>query len=491
MNFVWITLDGAGLPLAQRLVEEGHKVTVYIAHENCKQLYDGMIEKADNLNFLAKDSERRTYIILDHVGFIKPALKLRKIVRTMGELGDHLRELGFKVFGASVFTERLELDRAFAKEVCQLVGIAVPKTVEFHSLKEALEFVRNNKGRWVFKPDNNVAPTFVATEPDSSDLIEHILTLIHDKGLSNNTSGVLEEHIDGVECSIEGWYQYGDIIPGSLNITLETKVAFPGQIGPAVGCSTSAVCPVLGNSPLFLQTLAKLAGVFKRFNVTAPVDINTITPPPPKPGEINPVFLEFCGGRFGYSAIFEFMELLENDLGELLINILDRKPVNIRLRAAWGYGIRVWHPPAPWHADDKEVQKAVMKEIEGTRVWISKRAPKEIHKHIWWQDVKLTTVKRDEGERQVMVLVGTDGTICEITGVGQTIPKAAAMAEYFLKFLRTEHGEHYGRVDGGQPIQYRWGVIQSWKLVTPPFKSQKRQEVASSSSSQALSLSAS
>jgi len=490
MNFLWITLDGAGLPLAQRLAAEGHKVVVYIAHEKCKDLYEGMITKVDNLNFLAKDSERKHYIILDHVGLLKPALKLRKIVRTMGELGDHLRELGFKVFGASVFTERLELDRGFAKEVCQIAGIAIPKTIQFHSLTEALNIVQQNKGRWVFKPDNNVAPTFVSSEPDSSDLIEHLQTILHDKELPHNISGVLEEYIDGVECSLEGWYQYGELIEGSLNITLETKVAFPGQVGPAVGCSTSAVCSVLPSSLLFTQTLAKLAGIFRHFRVTAPVDINTITPSPAKTKTIQPIFLEFCGGRFGYSAIFEFMELFQGDFAELLKNILDNKKVSIRLRPAWGYGIRVWHPPAPWTPEDPEIQRIIMREIEGTRVWISRRAPKEIHRHLWWQDVKEITVRRGDKEQKQMVIAGTDGTICEITGVGSTIPKAAAMAEYYLKFLRTEHGDHYARVDGGSPLQYRWGVIQSWRLVVSPFKSQKVSSSASDAAS-SPSLSAS
>ena len=485
MRFVWITLDGAGLPLAQRLIEEGHEVIVYIANQSCAQLYDGILPKAENLNFLAKDSERKSYIILDHVGFLKPALTLRQRVRTMGELGDHLRDLGFKVFGCNRFTERLELDRNFAKEVCEIVGIKIPRTLTFSSLQEALQLLQQNRGRWVFKPDNNVAPTYVAQEPDSSDLIMHIQTLIEDKALPGQVSGVLEEYVDGVECSLEGWYQYGDIIPGSLNITLETKVAFPHQTGPTVGCSTSAVCPVRPSSLLFMKTLARLAGVFKRFKVTAPVDINTITPPPKGKEEPEPVFLEFCGGRFGYSAIFEFMELLENELGQLLADILDKKPVTISLKAAWGYGIRVWHPPAPWHPDDKELAKAVFKKIEGTYIFLSPRAPKEIHRHIWWQDVKL----EDKNGKQLLVLVGTDGTICEITGVGSTIPKAAAQAEYFYKFLHTEHNDHWARLDGGQPQQYRWGVLQSWRLVAPPFKPQKVSSVSSSSADAVLTAS--
>jgi hypothetical protein len=469
VKFLWITLDGAGLPLAQRLAEEGHSVKVYIAHEKCASLYDGMIEKVDNLNFLARDSERTHYIVLDHVGILKPAIKLRTIVKTMGELGDHLRDLGFKVFGTSRFAERLELDRAFAKEVCQIANIPTPKTLPFSSLSEALQLIQRYKGRWVFKVDNNLAPTFVAHEPDSSDLVEHIYILMEDKGLPKQVTGTLEEYIEGVECSLEGWYQEGELIKGSLNITLETKVALPGQVGPAVGCSTSAVCPVEETSPLFQKTLAKLAGIFRHFRVTAPIDINTITPRPEN-GDPQPIFLEFCGGRFGYSAIFEFMELLQNDFAELIKNILDRKPVTIRLKPAWGYGIRVWHPPAPWTPDDPEVQKVVMKEIEGTRVWISPRAPKSIHRHLWWQDVKLMAVRREGTEQAAMVLCGTDGTIVEVTGVGSTIPQAAAMAEHYLKFLHTEHGDHIARIDGGVPLQNRWGVIQRWRLVHHRFR---------------------
>lgn len=457
--FLWITLDGAGIPLADRLRQEGHNVVVFIAHEKCKHLWDGMIPKVDNLNFLARDSERETYIVLDHVGLIKPQLRLRKLVRTMGELGDHLRELGFKVFGTSIFAEKLEMDREFAKEVCQLVNIPIPRTLKFNSLKEALSLIAQHKKRWVFKPNNNLAATFVSQEPDSSDLVEHINTLIEDKGSPNNIEGVLEEYIDGLEVSIEAWYQYGQIVPGSLNITLETKVAFAGQTGPAVGCSTSAVCGVKGNSRLFLETLAKLAGVFQRFQVTAPVDINTITPAK----DASPVFLEFCGGRFGYSAIFEFMELLENDLGQLLADILDKKQVTIKLKSGFGYGMRVWHPPAPWHSDDESVQSAVMKDIEGTKIFISKRAQKEIHRHIWWQDVK----KVEKFGKEMLVLAGTDGVIAEITAYGSTIPKAAATAEYYYKFLHTEHNDHYARIDKAQNQLYRWGVLMSWGLLKP------------------------
>jgi phosphoribosylamine-glycine ligase len=157
------------------------------------------------------------------VGVLKPAIKLRTVVKTMGELGDHLRDLGFKVFGTNRFAERLELDRAFAKEVCQIANIPTPKTLPFSSLSEALQLIQRYKGRWVFKVDNNLAPTFVAHEPDSSDLVEHIHILMEDKGLPKQVTGTLEENIEGVECSLEGWYQEGELIKGSLNITLETR----------------------------------------------------------------------------------------------------------------------------------------------------------------------------------------------------------------------------------------------------------------------------
>ncbi len=448
-KFLWVSYDGAGLPLALRLIEEGHEVYATILLKEMESCYDGMIEKVP-LSWLMKDRERETLIVFDHVGVLKPAVRVVKICRTVGELADQLRQLGFKVFGTSVWLEKLELDRKFAKDFCQAVGIAIPSTTEFTNLDAAIAFIKAKKKRFVFKPENNVGATFVSEEPDSSDLVEYLQSLKEDKAFPANTPFVLEEFVEGTEVSCEVWYAYGRPIEGTANITLETKKSATGNVGIDVGCATSAVRAIYPNAKLLSETHKKFEIGMARWSATAPVDINVIISHKDK----TPYFLEFCGGRFGYSAIFEFMELLEGELGEIFVKALNGEPVSVSLKSGWGYGVRVWVPPAPWHPDPKDVElaKGIKEDWRGTKIRLSKKATDEALKHIWWQDVK-----KEDGQ---LVMAGTDGTLCEITAYANKLQEAEKKVKEIFELIQTERGDHYARFgDGWESALKRWGQL--------------------------------
>src|SRR3989344_1733308 len=157
-KFLFVSWESLSGDLAWQIKKEGHEVKVYIKNEEDKDVYEGFLEKVDDWK---KHTDWADVIVFDDVGFGKEA--------------DELRKSGKLVVGGSVYTDRLEEDREFGQSEMKKVGMLTLPHRDFISHEEALKFIEQNPGRYVYKPSGSVPSEskgilFLGKDEDGKDL---------------------------------------------------------------------------------------------------------------------------------------------------------------------------------------------------------------------------------------------------------------------------------------------------------------------------------
>jgi phosphoribosylamine--glycine ligase len=137
MRFLFISEENLSGDLAYTIKKEGHEVKYCVINpsEGDKDIGDGFYEK---VNDWEEYKDWADTIIFDDVGF--------------GIIADKLREEGKNVIGGTVYTDRLEMDREFGQNEMKRVGMLVLPHWDFEDFNSAISFIKNNPGRYVFKP---------------------------------------------------------------------------------------------------------------------------------------------------------------------------------------------------------------------------------------------------------------------------------------------------------------------------------------------------
>ena len=163
---MFVTDEALSVDLAWKLKEEGNDVKMYVGNEEDQDVGDGFVDKVDD--WLGQ-VDWADVVIFDDVisgenGF--------------GKVADELRAKGKLVIGGSAYTDRLETDREFGQQEMKSVGMIVLPHWDFDSFGDAIEFLKANPGRYVFKPSEGDLDwhiknlLFIAQEEDGKDLLE-------------------------------------------------------------------------------------------------------------------------------------------------------------------------------------------------------------------------------------------------------------------------------------------------------------------------------
>ncbi len=160
LKFLFVSLESLSGDLAWQLTREGHQVKVYIKEKNDMDVYNGFVEKVDDWRIFVDESD---IIIFDDVEF--------------GEAAEKLRKKGKLVIGGSVYTDKLEMDREFGQMEMKKYGINILPQMQFSNYDEAIEFIKTNPDRYVFKPSGNTPSAgksllFLGHEEDGKDILE-------------------------------------------------------------------------------------------------------------------------------------------------------------------------------------------------------------------------------------------------------------------------------------------------------------------------------
>ena len=422
-KFLFVSWESLSGDLAWQIKKEGHEVKVYIKNEEDKDVYEGFLEKVDDWK---KHTDWADVVVFDDVGFGKEA--------------DELRKSGKLVVGGSEYTDKLEEEREFGQSEMKRMGMLTLPHWDFSDYENALTFISENPGRYVYKPSGFVASDFkgilfLGKDEDGKDIHE----------ILRSNKNVLEKKVKqfqlqkfaaGVEIAVGAFFNGNDFIY-PININFEHKKLFPGDIGPFTGEMGTLMYWSPSNT-IFKTTLEKMKEEIKKAGYVGYIDINCIA----NARGIYP--LEFTT-RFGYPTISIQMEGVLSEWGNFLYNIARGESVDLKTKRGFQIGVICAVPPFPF---DDPSEMSIYKDLS-----IIFKKPNLDGMHLG--DVKLI-----DGSWRI---AGGTGYALVVTGSGITVEEARKQVYSRLEnillqnmFYRTDIG--LGWYEDSDKLQ-TWGYL--------------------------------
>lgn len=426
-KFLFISFESLSGDLAWSLVKEGHEVKVYIEAKSDVDVYDGFVEKVSSWEDYKDWAD---VIIFDDVGF--------------GSIAEKLRKQGKLVIGGSIYTDELEIDREFGQSEMKKNGINVLPSWQFNNYEDAIEFIKTNPSRYVFKPSGNVSSNskgllFLSQEEDGRDLLE-ILEQNKDVWKKKAPLFLLQKYITGVEIGVGAFFNGHDFIY-PINVNFEHKRIYPGNIGPFAGEMGTLMYWSSPNN-LFKVTVEKMLPALQQSGYIGYVDINCIV----NGKGVYP--LEFTT-RFGYPTIPIQLEGILTPTGEWLYKMAKGENFELKTKKGFQIGVRIL------------VESYFSKDNDSEIVKLYHDLAISFKNHNNLDGVHIEDVKNDKG---VWRVAGASGCLLVITGDGTTVEDARRLVYNRVKNIiilnmiyRTDIGSRWA-IDSDR--LHTWGYLR-------------------------------
>ena len=396
MKLLIVDTDNVGLSMAWRAAQAGHQVRWYVKPEKNESPDSGMgfkgVEKIDNWVASAKWAD-----------LIVPTFN-DKFVEKL----DQLRKNGFPVFGPTVASAKLEIDREAGMKLLEKAGLSIPEYEIFPTMEAALKHVKKSKERYVFKTlgDNeDKSLTYVSKNP--TDLENWIVRI---GGSDSRPKGkiMLQKFVEGIELGVsrfmgsKGWV-------GQWNESFEHKKLMSGNYGPNTG-EMCTVAYFTQDSKLGRETLAKLEQEFLNLGHSGDTAMGFIIPPD-KP----PMFTEFTL-RFGWPIENMMLGATQGDPVEWMLDSLNGRDTTT-FKEDIGTCLVIAHADFPNNAWPPE-------KVSNIPIYGITRGNK---KHIHPQGVKIDMMPDWDGEKRVERPVWNTVTryALVVTGFGNSVRQSA------------------------------------------------------------------
>lgn len=422
-KFLFVSLESLSGDLAWTLKKEGHEVKAYIKAKHDADVYNGFIEKVDNWESYKDWAD---VIVFDDDEF--------------GEIADRLRKNGKLIIGGSKYTDMLEMDRDFGQTEMKKYGVNILPQWQFRNYEEAIQFIKNNPDRYVFKPSGNTPSggkslLFIGQEEDGKDLLELIE---QNKKVWAKKAPVfqIQKFISGVEIGVGAFFNGHDfILP--INVNFEHKRVFPGDIGPLTGEMGTLMYWSEPNK-LFKMTLEKIKPALAESGYIGYIDINCIV----NGRGIYP--LEFTA-RFGYPTISIQLEGIAMPVGEWLYRLARGENFELKTKKGFQIGVRIMVPTL------------LVKSIDKETIELYHDLPILFKKPDNLEGIHIEDVKLEDG---VWRIAGQSGVLMVVTGSGATVSEARHQVYNRIKNIMVQ--DMFYRTDIGS----KWGVdsdkLQTW-----------------------------
>ena len=238
--------------------------------------------------------------------------------------------------GSSAIADQLEHDRVFGIEAMEHAGINVPPWEPFTKAADAISWLGEHNVRTVLKPIGDAPADATYVSKSAADMIHYIETRLGSKV----KEFLLQEFVEGVEVSTEGWWTGTEWV--AMNHTLEEKKFMAGGIGPNTGCAGNVLWMIDKPNPLFQQGLDKIAPFLSETGYVGMIDLNTIVT------EGGVYGLEWTP-RFGYEGTCNLTRLLPMEFGEFLHHVaIGKVPTLGPARARFAATVKLSVPPYPY-----------------------------------------------------------------------------------------------------------------------------------------------
>ncbi|MDP2600408.1 MAG: phosphoribosylglycinamide synthetase C domain-containing protein, partial [Deltaproteobacteria bacterium] len=347
-----------------------------------------------------------------------------------GEAAEKLRKDGKKVIGGSPYTDRLEIDREFGQAELKKSGVSILPNWHFTDYDEAIRFIKDKPGRYVFKPSgNNLSESkgllFLGEEEDSGDLLA---VLEQNKNIWKKKAPefLLQKYISGIEVAVGAYFNGTDFLE-PINVNFEHKRIFPGNVGPFAGEMGTLMYWSEPNK-LFKETLEKMLPSLKESGYIGYIDVNCIV----NGRGIYP--LEFTA-RYGYPTIQIQLEAITMPIGEWHYRMASGEKFEIKTKKGFQIGVRILVPTYFCNTTDP-ILHPMYKDMA-----VTFKNPNNL------EGIHIEDVKNDNG---IWRLAGTSGVVMVVTGNGQTVEEARKSAYSRVKnviipnmFYRTDIGRSW------------------------------------------------
>jgi phosphoribosylamine--glycine ligase len=440
MKILFISEDLVAGDLARLMRKEGHDVRLFIGDKGRRSNFENMVEKTDSwkneLKWVGKDG----LVIFDGCGF--------------GSSQDKLRKKGFSVVGSSVLGNKLENDRQYGNEIFKKHGLPTVPQINFGSIDEAISFVEKNKGKWVIKQNSSGTSlkgfNYVGMMENAEDVID-VLTNYKEETKYGDAMITLQEKIEGVEIGV-GRYFNGTNWVGPMEINMEHKKFFPGDLGPTTSeMGTLAWYDDNESNKLFTLTLKKLENYLREIDFRGDMEINCIVNGKGAfPLEATP--------RFGSPIVHLQSEIHMSPWGEFLKAIADGRNYDLKWQRGYGIVIVVTVPtsqPFPFTKKEHFVSP------KGLKIYLSENAKKHT-KHLHFEDV---SVKKENG-KDTFYISDDRGYVMYVSFVASSPEEARDRAYLILKneifipkmFYRNDIGLKF--IESERQKLKEWGYIK-------------------------------
>ena len=422
-KFLFVSLESLSGDLAWSLKKEGQEVKAYIKEKDDVDVYNGFIDKVDDWK---KYIDWADVIVFDDVEF--------------GEVAERLRKRGKLVIGGSRYTDELEMDREFGQMEMKKYGINILYQQHFSNYDEAIEFIKANPARYVFKPSGNIPSAekgllYLGEEEDGKDLLE-ILSQNKDVWQKKAPTFQLQKYVSGVEIGVGAFFNGKDFIY-PININFEHKRVFPGNLGPFAG----EMGTLMFWSPpniLFKSTLEKMKPALAESGYIGYIDINCIV----NGRGIYP--LEWTC-RFGYPTIPIQLEGISMPTYEWLSKLAQGENFELRTKKGFQIGVRLMVPT--YFVTQKESPEKIA----------TYRDLPILFRKANLDGVHIEDIKMVDG---VWRIAGTSGCLLVITGSGSTVAEARHQVYSRIKNIMIQN--MFYRVDIGLEWLQNSDKLQTW-----------------------------
>jgi phosphoribosylamine--glycine ligase len=432
MHFLIVSRDCIGAELARRLHEEGSEVKLHIIRKEARRNFRNIVPRTDDwekeLPWIRKNNG---IIIFDDISY--------------GKTQDSLRKRGYNVFGGSELGEKLEMNRHYAMEIFKDYGLPNIPTHDFEKKSEVMDFLKANKGPWALKMNRSSLKhmSFVSYDAKNRDMLALLETYRNIK-LPKMT---LQKTITGIEIAVSGIFNGTDWV-GPLFYNVEHPYLFPGDVGPLTDeMGTLAWCGQ-GRSPLFTETLKKLAPYLRDVDYRGFIDINCIA----NAEGIYPIEVT---ARVGSPMVHLFTTLLNTSWSDIISATARGEYIEIDYKKnTYGVVVVCACPPFPYRTRDKKLYSL------GNTIDLGKISESE-KEMVHFEEVS----KDKSGNYKVS---DTRGYVLHVTGYGQTVKKAQKMAYEIAEkisfpkmFYRNDIGTKFDTKS--KNLLKKWGYIDPKK----------------------------
>lgn len=375
-----------------RLAAGGHSVKVCVTDERSRDVMQGMLAFTDDW---------RTELDWIREGGADGVILFE--TASDGEAQDELRRDGFNVIGGSALGDRLEGDRAYGQQVLGEAGLATAESRVFRGFDEAIAFVTETPGRYVFKLNGSgwaSTRSYVGQMDNGADMVALLSTMRGDWQDEEVPSFVLMNHVTGVEVGVGAFFN-GERFMSPANLDWEHKRFFPGDIGELTG-EMGTVVTYRGAERLFGETLARLAPMLRESGYCGYINLNTIV------NDTGIWPLEFTC-RFGYPGFPILDSLHDEGWDTIFAQMLRRDGERIATRAGYSVGVVITVPPFPYSDGYNELGK-------GTPICFREPLSRSQRDALHYGEVALRNGQ--------LVTAGMIGYIMVATGVADTVEAA-------------------------------------------------------------------